>query len=75
MEQRASRAQNLFYIGLFIALAAAILSAVWPIGGAAWAIVLTAGGGLVAMIGRLRLLRLRRLVRRRNSDLGTWATH
>jgi hypothetical protein len=74
MEERANRAQSLFYVGLFIVLAAAILSAAWPIGGAAWTIALTGAGALVALAGRLWLSRLQRLVRRRNTDLGTWAT-
>ena len=74
MEERVTRARKLFYIGLFIVLAAAILPTALPSGGAGLAIGLTVAGALVAVVGRLWLSHLQRFVRRHSSDRSIWAT-
>ena len=73
MEERATQAQNVFYIGLCIVLAAAILSAAWPAADTGLTVLLTAAGAVLALAGRLWRSRIQRLVRRHNSDLGSWA--
>ena len=73
MQERVNRVQSLFYLGLFVMLAAAILSAFQPGTGMGLLPVLTLAGAGMALMARLRLSHLQRVIRRRGGGFGTWA--
>jgi hypothetical protein len=74
MQERIARAQSVFYVGLFVMLVAAVLSA--TAGGSETSgllTVLTLAGAAIALVARIRLSQLHRLLRRHDARPTAWA--